>query len=448
MRIHRKEFEVLKKAHSSVKICFPRLGLNKKQELVRLIYEISKRERKTPESILKNIDSLDFYKIKDALLKRRFPHAYLHDEISKPYLPSIKLDTNLAIDLKKREFYPKKIFIEKNARHSHLANRFKISFPKAEISEIGSLKYHLSRNRKQKIQEYNNRLNTVFITKENYDFFKKCPCTKKSIGCGYHIFNLSFGCIYECTYCYLQEYTNIPGLIFPSNIDNFFRAFDSYEKPRMRIGTGEFSDSLMLDQITEYSLSLIDFFRKHKEICFEFKTKSKNIGNLLKARHSGNIVIAWSLNPQMIIDENEFFSTSLDERIASAKCCAEAGYKVAFHFDPVVHFNRWSKEYDKVINLLFDKINPDDIAWISVGTFRFKPEVKKVIEMRFPQNKILDEELLPGFDNKLRYPYKIRHDIYKGMLETLSKRSKNIPIYLCMEEASMWRDFKKYLSLP
>jgi len=448
MRIHRKEFEVLKKARSTVKTGFPRLGLNKKQELIRLIYEISKRERKTPESILKNIDSLDFHKIKDALLKRRFPSAYLHDGISKHYLPSIKLGPDLTIDLKKRKFYPKKIFVEKNTRRSHLINKFKISFPKAKISEIESLKYHLSRNRKQKIQEYNNRLDTVFITKENYDFFKKCPCTKKSIGCGYHIFNLSFGCIYECTYCYLQEYANIPGLIFPSNIDNFFRAFDSYKKPRMRIGTGEFSDSLMLDQVTEYSLPLVDFFRKHENIIFEFKTKSKNIDNILKARHSGNIVISWSLNPQSIIDENEFFSTSLDERIASAKRCVQAGYKTGFHFDPVVHFNGWSKEYGKVINLLFDKINPNDIAWISVGTFRFKPEVKKIIEMRFPQNKILDEELLPDFDNKLRYPYKMRHDIYKDMLEMLSKRSKNIPIYLCMEDVSMWRNFKKYLSLP
>ncbi len=448
MRIYRKEFEVLKKAHSIVETSLSRLGLNKKQELIRLLYEISKRERKTPESILKNIGSLDFHKIKDALLKRRFPCAYLHNKISEPYLPNIKLSPNLAIDLKKQKFYPKKIFIEKRARHSHLANKFKTSFPKAKISEIESLKCHLSRNRKQKIREYNNRRDTLFITKENYDFLKGCPCTKKSIGCGYHIFNLSFGCIYECTYCYLQEYANIPGLIFPSNIDKFFCAFDSYKKPRMRIGTGEFSDSLMLDQITEYSLPLVDFFRKHKAIYFEFKTKSKNIDNLLKARHSGNIVVAWSVNPQRIIDENEFFSTSLDERIASAKRCAEAGYKVAFHFDPVVHFNGWSKEYGKVINLIFDRIKPDDIAWISVGTFRFKPEVKKVIETRFPQNKILDGELLPGFDNKLRYPYKIRHDIYKGTLEMLSKRSKNIPIYLCMEDVSMWRDFKKYLRLP
>jgi len=210
----------------------------------------------------------------------------------------------------------------------------------------------------------------------------------------------------------------------------------------MRIGTGEFSDSLMLDHITEYSLPIVDFFKAHPEVRFEFKTKSKNIDNLLKIRHSGNIVVAWSLNPQRIIDENEIFSPSLEGRISSAKRCVEAGYKVAFHFDPVVYFKGWEKEYKRLITRLFASIKPRDIAWISIGTLRFNPKVKQTIEMRFPENKILDEELVRGFDNKLRYPYGIRYKIYKSMLEMLFKHSRKLPVYLCMEDASMWTKCK------
>ena len=111
----------------------------------------------------------------------------------------------------------------------------------------------------------------------------------------------------ECTYCYLQEYTNSPGIIFPANIESFFKNFNSYKRPGMRIGSGEFSDSLMLDNVTEYSILIADFFKDNKDIIFEFKTKSANIKNLLEARHAGNIVVSWSLNPQGIIDENELF---------------------------------------------------------------------------------------------------------------------------------------------
>jgi len=441
MQVYRKELERIKKVNSLIKSKFPFLKANKKQEITRLLYEISKKESVPPKNIARNIESKDFNKIKDSLLKRRFPYTHLNNELQRPYLPKIDLDCKSQANLKKTKFYPKKIFIEKLARSSNLAHRFKKAFSEANVVEIKSLKDYLKKNKAFKTENYNKRRDTVFITNENYDFFKKCPCTKKAMRCGYHIFNLSFGCLFECTYCYLQEYTNTPGLIFPANIDRFFNEFSSYKKSGMRIGTGEFSDSLMLDNITEYSLPIVDFFKKHPDVKFEFKTKSTNIQNLLKINHAGNIVIAWSLNPQSIIDENEFFTPSLKERLRSAKLCADYGYKIAIHFDPVIYFKDWEKEYEKVIALLFNAVKPKDIAWISIGSFRFSPKVKPIIEKRFHSNNILDEELSPGFDNKLRYPRSIRYKIYESMIKMLSRHSKKLPIYLCMEDLSMWELF-------
>ena len=433
MRSYKKESLRLKKSQNLA----AHLKTNKKQEITRLLYEISKRENIKPDEIIEKIGSKDFNRAKEALLKRRFPRAY--PSPFKAHLPKIRLDENLIQDTKNLGFYPKTIFMEKSAKDSALAQRFKESFPKAKSTKIKSLKDYLKENRNLTNSNYNKRKDTIFITHENYDFFNKCPCTKKAIGCGYHIFNLSFGCMFDCTYCYLQEYTNSPGLIFPANIDKFFKNFSSYKSTGMRIGTGEFSDSLMLDHITEYSLPIIEFFKKHKDVRFEFKTKSVNIDNLLKTRHAGNIVVAWSLNPQRIIDENEFFTPALKERLNAAKKCVAAGYKASCHFDPVVYFKGWEKEYKKVIDMLFDVIKPKDIAWISIGTLRFNPNVKPIIEARFPENKILDEELVLGFDNKLRYPYSLRREIYESMLRMLHKHSKKLPIYLCMENSSMVR---------
>lgn len=440
MQVYKKQSDLLKKTESLIDSRFPGFGINKKQETVRLVYEISKREFTSPENIIKDIALFDFEKIKQHLLKKRYPHSYLHNYLSRPYLPKIALDKGSVLEIKKTRFYPKKIFIEKSAWRSTLADRFRKSFPKAEHSEISSFKDYLKIHRNSSLKDYNNRRETAFITYENHDFFKRCPCTKKAVGCGYNIFNLSFGCIFECTYCYLQEYTNSPGIIFPSNLDRFFNIFGSHKRPGMRIGTGEFSDSLMLDDITEYSKPIVDFFRKHNDIRFEFKTKSNNIKNLLNVPHAGNIVISWSLNPQKIIDENELLTAPLNKRLKSASECIKAGYKAAFHFDPVIYFNGWRREYKKVVDLLFESVRPEDIAWISIGTLRFNPKVKQVIESRFPGNRILDGELLRGFDNKLRYLYIIRRDIYKYMLGLLSGHSKKIPAYLCMEDISMWRE--------
>jgi len=435
-----------KKAVALVESGFPRFGLNKKREVIRLLCEISKRENISPEKIVPNINQNKFYDAKKYLLKRRFPYAYSHDELSAPYLPSIRLKSSESLAIKEKIFHPKKIFIEKSVRTSYVANKFKEAFQDAVFLEIESLKDYLKKNRHFTISDYNNRHNSVFIINERYDFFKKCPCTKSAESCGYHVFNLGFGCIFECTYCYLQQYVNSPGLIFPANVDDYFNAFNSYKRAGMRIGTGEFSDSLMLDDINEYSVSIIDFFKKQKDVMFEFKTKSSNIGNLLKTKHSGNIVASWSLNPQSIIDTNEFYTASLAERLDAAMQCVEAGYKVAFHFDPVFYYEGWEKDYEQVIAELFTKIKLKHIAWISIGTLRFNPELKKIIETRFPENTILDAELIPGYDNKLRYPYSMRYNIYKSIIDMMRKHHEKAPIYLCMEERSIWRALN--LTLP
>ena len=424
---------------------FPDFGVNKKQEISRLVYEISKREKTQPQKILASIGSGNFETVKKELLKRRFPYASLNNDAARPYLPKLELDPKNSFNKDKYKLNPKKVFVEKSIGLAQLKNNFKAFFPEAEFIEIGSLKKINNGNRRPGIAGYNKRRDAIFLSNERYDFFKKCPCTKGAIRCGYHIFNLGFGCIFDCSYCYLQEYNNAPGLIFPANMNKYFEEFERYKRPKMRIGTGEFSDSLMLDHITEYSPAIIEFFRKHKDVTFEFKTKSSNINNLLKAKHSGNIVVSWSLNPQKIIDKNEFFTASLSERLASAEKCAEAGYEIGLHFDPIIYFKGWEREYSGVIDLLFDKIKAREIAWISLGTFRFKPELKLIIENRFPENNILDEELLLGYDNKLRYPYGLRLEIYKFLLTALKKHSKKLPVYLCMEESSLWKALRPYL---
>jgi len=445
MQVYKRELKRLKSAKAILMSGFPRFGVNKKQEITRLLYEISKREAVSPNEIIKKENLRDYEQLKKYLLRRRYPESFSFDESFQPFLPKIELKAAERAGLKKREFLPKKIILEKKESFSVLTKRFKELFPQADFCEINSLKEYRCSVRRTGIEDYNRRQDTVFIVSEGYDFFKNCPCTKGALSCGYQIFNLGFGCVFECVYCFLQEYANSPGIILPANISRFFDQFNVYKKRGMRIGTGEFSDSLALDKVTQYSLPIIEFFRKQKGVTFEFKTKSIEIENILKTRHAGNIVVSWSLNPQSIIDDCEYFTPSLEERLAAAAKCVEAGYGVGFHFDPVVYSSDWQDKYSSLIERMFSRIRPKHIAWISIGTFRFSPGLKQIIERRFPGNKILNEELLLGFDRKLRYPYAVRYGVYKKMLEMLSGHSRELKIYLCMEEASIWKDLKMKL---
>jgi DNA repair photolyase len=420
---------------------------NQLRELERLIFEIMRREYVSQKTILGCIikdDNLKahhgknkFIYIKNALIKRRFPLSSQKLKINAKdvFLPnlSLPLEDNYAV---KEVFHPESIYIEKSVNKSSLADNFKNRFPDVEIIEIERSSDYLEKNN---FQLSHLKKPIVFIVKEKWDFIKPCPCTKNHLNCGYWIFNLGFGCPFDCSYCFLQQYSNFPGLTLPANIDDFFDKFDHFQKKlktRIRIGTGEFCDSLALDHITEYSKKLIPYFSK-KNVIFELKTKSANIKNILETKASDNIVISWSLNPVSLVDSQELGAASLGERLNAAKQVQDAGYRIGFHFDPIIHTKDWQVLYKDLIDTLYAQLK-GPFAWISLGTLRCHRKLKIASEQRFPKSTIFWDELLLAKDKKLRYPAFIRKDIYRYINACINEHDKKTPVYLCMEDKDNW----------
>ncbi len=425
-----------------------KLNLNQSKDIARLFHEIQIRDNFTEQQII-NILSNDqtiknsngrnnFINIKRNLINLRFPKSssQLDFDPSKIFLAELK-PAIVDPHPKSAAFSPKTIYIEKKAKNSYLSKKFANNFPDTPIIEINDSLEYVKKNHftlkdlKQPV---------VFIVQENWDFIKPCPCTKNHIGCNYWIFNLGFGCPYDCSYCFLQQYTNFPGIVLPANIDDFFEKFDDFYKKinrPIRIGTGEFCDSLALDHITGYATKLIEFFR-NKPVYFELKTKSNNIGNILKLAGSKNIVISWSLNPESIVKSEELLATSLEQRLEAALAIQEKGFSIGFHFDPVIYSEDWQQLYSQVIDQLYAKLKTP-FAWISIGTLRGTRKLKNAAELRFPESDIFYGELLLGKDKKLRYPKFMRKNIYQKMLKMIRKYDKKTPVYLCMEDTDCWQ---------
>lgn len=417
----------------------PSLGVNKLREISRLLFEICKREGTTPQEILQPDKNLTFESVKKTLLKRRYPVNFKTAAKNRFYLPKLELDPALQADLSARPFYPKTVYIETSVKDSELADRVKKAFPSAEFKETDGKTQVGSAN-------FSRRTDTLLIHKEKYDFLKPCPCSCGSAGCGYNLINLGFGCRFECEYCFLQQYQNLHAVLLPANVDEFLQKIDDahfnkgpFDRPR--IGSGEFTDSLVFDDLTQYSQKIVPFFRARPHLQFEFKTKSINIGGLLEAGGAENVVTSWSVNSARITNEAEHFTPGLTERLAAACQTAKAGYRLGFHFDPVVIYPGWKEEYARTIQEMADTLPIEKIAWISVGTLRFSRELKKMIENRFPQNFILDGEFLLDFDGKMRYGDEERREVYSFMMPLLRKTFPNTHVYLCMEDPQIAKDF-------
>ncbi|PID58137.1 radical SAM protein [candidate division KSB3 bacterium] len=282
-----------------------------------------------------------------------------------------------------------------------------------------------------------------FLTTQRGRFFKKCPGTKAQVCCNYYVVNFATNCHLDCSYCILQGYLeNNPFLTFFVNTDDLLeelrREFTD-EQRVFRVGTGEFTDSLAMDEITEFSKILVPFFATQPNATLELKTKSDTIENLLSLDHQGRTSVAWSVNTPEHIAAEEPKTATLDERLCAAAHCQEAGYRIGFHFDPIFYTPGWERAYHQVVDRLFDTVDPDNINWISLGGFRFSPDLKAIIRRRFPDSKILFGEFVRCNDNKMRYFKAQRLEIYRSMLKRIKQYGQRIPVYLCMDSPQVWK---------
>ena len=417
----------------------PALGVNKLRELTRLVYEICKRENASMQAVLPVQKNLTFEAAKKQLLACRYPVNFKTVPKNRFYLPKLELNPALKADLTERPFYPKTVYIETSVADSELAARVRSAFPKAEFKETDGKTQVGSPN-------FSKRLETLLIHREKYDFLKPCPCSCAAAGCGYNLINLGFGCRFECEYCFLQQYQNLHAVLLPANVEEFLAkidgaAFNKGPFDRPRIGSGEFTDSLVFDDLTQYSQKIVPFFRARPHLQFEFKTKSVNIGGLLQAGGCENVVVSWSVNSAKITDYAEHFTPKLSARLAAAKQVASEGYRLGFHFDPVVIYDGYQADYAHTVQEMADTLPNDKVAWISVGTLRFSRELKKMVENRFPDNTILDGEFLLDFDGKMRYGDSQRVEAYRFLVPLLRKAFPKAHVYLCMEDPQITRGF-------
>lgn len=285
---------------------------------------------------------------------------------------------------------------------------------------------------------------TLLLTEHKGEAFKPCQGIGAGhICCNYWIIDLISNCPMDCSYCILQHYLeNNPFLTIYTNIDEILLQTSLPLAKRgdknLRVGTGELSDSLALDHITGFSKKLISHFSNYPNVTLELKTKTTNIDHLLKVPHNGKTVIAWSVNPERIIRENEIGAATLAERFSAADRTLAAGYRIGFHFDPVICYEGWENEYKVIADEIVARFTHEKIAWISIGTLRFPRQMKETLMKRFPKSSIFYNELVP-VNGKVRYFRPIREDMYKKMLGFLEPLSKTVPIYLCMETPQVWK---------
>ena len=87
---------------------------------------------------------------------------------------------------------------------------------------------------------------------------------------------------------------------------------------------------------------------------FELKTKTTLIDNFIKEEHNKKTICAWSLNTKKINSDEESLAPTLEERLIAAERCQQAGFRLAFHFDPMIYYEGWENDYRYVVERMLD----------------------------------------------------------------------------------------------
>jgi spore photoproduct lyase len=341
-----------------------------------------------------------------------------------------------------QDFRPEEILVEVGSEESPIFGNLKRALPEIPITFVdrGRPSADLLSASSDPFGKGKRRL---FLQRHRGDFLKKCPGSDGQVCCNYFVVNFASNCPMECSYCYLQEYlADNPTLKVFSNVGDLISEADQllgrHRRFFFRIGTGEITDSLALDPYIGFSDEVIPFFAEQPNVLLELKTKSDRVENLLGLNPKGRVVVSWSMNPQKVIDRDEHLTASLEERLAAARRCERAGYKLGFHFDPMIEYPGWEEDYQAMVEKVFATVDHRRVAWLSMGVLRNTPRLKRAMRERFPSTQLLSGEQVLCPDGKMRYFQPLRVEMYRKMLRWIRAASPTVFVYLCMESREVW----------
>lgn len=278
---------------------------------------------------------------------------------------------------------------------------------------------------------------TLFIARTPGGAFKRCPGSRGHLCCNYLTLDLYAGCTLGCTYCIMKSYLSFSPLTVYADLEASMAKIREVALGNpgvlLRVGTGEVGDSLLYDPVFRLSEELIRALADIPNLRLELKTKSVEVDHLLDIEKKGKTVIGFSLNPESIIREEEPWATSLEERLDAARRASDAGYAVAFHFDPIIRVEEWERSYLEVVDRL-EPFRSREVAWVSLGTMRFTKGLRDRIEER----PYIFDEFFPSADGKLRYLQGSRVAVYRALRERIAA-TLDAPVYLCMESEAVWK---------
>ncbi len=269
--------------------------------------------------------------------------------------------------------------------------------------------------------------------------FGMCPVqSETTLCCNLRTIDAVKNCGFGCSYCSIQTMYTGDNILFDEDFGEKLDAIELDPEKGYHIGTGQSSDALMWGNKNGILDDMFRFARKWPNAVLEFKTKSRNIDHFLRSDVPANIICSWSLNPDVVIQNEEHFTASLSQRLDAARRLSDKGIRLAFHLHPMVYYEGWRGEYSSLIERVTENFDHDEVAFISFGALTFPKPIIRKIRTSGIKTKIHQMSMSPNPEGKMTYPGHIKEKLFGHAYRAFSIWHGKVFFYLCMEEAKFW----------
>lgn len=281
------------------------------------------------------------------------------------------------------------IYVEKSVRNYAYTQNILAKFPSAEIIEIGHYKDVFCRSRQNyPLQHCSQKL--ILAAKKGTMLYKGAPVCQ-SFGSQYFYYtSCVMNCIYNCEYCYLKGMYPSANIVVFVNLEEVFAEAEQILKIHpLYLCVSYDTDLLALESITGYVQEWCVFAARHKNLKIEIRTKCANPSFASHVIPVPQVIYAFTLSPQQIIETFEHNTPSLTKRLSCVAELIKKGHSVRLCFDPMLYVPNWKQYYSEMLDQVFYSINMGEIVDVSVGTFRISQDYLKNIRKQVPESAVI-----------------------------------------------------------
>ena len=205
-------------------------------------------------------------------------------------------------------------------------------------------------------------------------------------------FSHMYNCIYDCRYCFLQGMYSSANYVIFVNFEDFDisieKIIENNLDSKVTFFSGYDCDSLALENVTGFAKHILPIFRKYPQIEIEFRTKSIQKEPFLSVKPMPNVILAYSLMPELMSNSLDNKAPSISKRIRVISELASKGWKIGLRFDPLIHGENWKELYQEHLENIYNNIFLDNLHSVSFGSLRFPKRMFKDIFKLYPHEPL------------------------------------------------------------